>query len=83
MSATGSSGSLLECYAGIRSAVNAIRTHLIDSLTGPSNRVLRACSTCSSFLMLHGVGVQVQKFSGAPLEAGAKKRGEVALALEV
>jgi len=32
--------------------------------------------------MLHGEGVQVQIFSGAPLEAGAKKRGEVAFALE-
>jgi len=42
MSATGSSGLLLERYAGIRSAVNAIRTRLIDSLTGPLNRALRA-----------------------------------------
>ena len=45
MSATGSSGSLLERYAGIRSAVNAIQTRLIGSLTGPSNRALRTCST--------------------------------------
>ena len=45
MSATGSSGSLLERYASIRSVVNAIWTRLIDSLTSPSNRVLRACST--------------------------------------
>ena len=41
MSATGSSGSLLERYTGIRSAVNAIRTRLVDSLTGLSNRALR------------------------------------------
>ena len=45
MSATGSLGSLLERYAGIRSAVNAIRTRLIDLLTGPSNQALRAHST--------------------------------------
>ena len=38
MSATGSLGLLLERYAGIRSAVNAIWTCLIDSLTGPLNR---------------------------------------------
>jgi len=42
MSATRSSGLLLERYAGIRLAVNAIRTRLIDSLTGPLNQALRA-----------------------------------------
>jgi len=45
MSATGSSGLLLEHYAGIRSAVNAIRTRLIDLLTGLSNWALCARST--------------------------------------
>jgi len=45
MSTTRSSGSLLERYTGIRSTVNAIRTRLIDSLTGSSNQVLRARST--------------------------------------
>ena len=43
MSTTGSSGSLLEHYAGIRSAVNTIRTRLVDLLTGLSNRALHAC----------------------------------------
>jgi len=42
MSATGSLGSLLERYAGIRSAVNTIRTCLVDWLTGPLNQVLCA-----------------------------------------